>query len=42
MKQGVINNMKIFSTAPPDGNEVAQYVGVDYIKFSISMIQDVS
>lgn len=41
MKQGVINNMKIFSTAP-DGNEVAQYVGVDYIKFSISMIQDVS
>ena len=32
--------MKIFSTAP-DGNDIAQYVGVDYLKFSISLIEDV-
>lgn len=32
--------MKIFSTAP-DGNEIAEYVGVEYIKFSISLIEDV-
>lgn len=30
--------MKIFSTAP-EGNEIAQYVGVDYIKFFISIIE---
>ena len=29
--------MKIFSTAP-EGNELAEAVGVDYIKFSISMM----
>lgn len=33
--------MKIFSTAP-EGNELAQYVGVDYIKFSISTIESVT
>ena len=32
--------MKIFSTAP-EGNDIAQYVGVDYLKFSISLIEDV-
>ncbi|AZA83264.1 hypothetical protein C1637_23990 [Chryseobacterium lactis] len=32
--------MKIFSTAP-EGNELAQYVGVDYIKFAISTIEGV-
>ena len=31
---------KIFSTAP-DGNDNAQFVGVEYIKFSISQIEDV-
>ena len=31
------NTMKIFSTAP-EGNELAEAVGVDYIKFSISMM----
>jgi hypothetical protein len=30
-------NMKIFSTEPA-GNEIAEYVGVEYLKFSISMI----
>jgi len=33
--------MKIFSTAP-EGNELARYVGVDYIKFSISTIESVT
>lgn len=33
--------MKIFSTAP-EGNDIAQYVGVDYLKFSISLIEDVN
>ncbi|MGW9126427.1 hypothetical protein ACWGPW_15590 [Paenibacillus chitinolyticus] len=33
--------MKILSTAP-EGNELAQYVGVDYIKFSISTIESVT
>ena len=32
--------MKIFSTAP-EGNDIAQYVGVDYLKFSISLIKDI-
>ena len=32
--------MKIFSAAP-EGNDIAQYVGVDYLKFSISLIKDV-
>lgn len=32
--------MKIFSTAP-EGNDIAQYVGVDYLKFSISLTKDV-
>lgn len=32
--------MKIFSTMP-EGNDIAQYVGVDYIKFSISLIENV-
>jgi hypothetical protein len=32
--------MKIFSSAP-EGNDIAQYVGVDYLKFSISTIEDV-
>lgn len=32
--------MKIFSTLP-EGNEIAQYVGVDYLKFSISVIEKV-
>lgn len=31
--------MKIFSTAP-EGNELAEAVGVDYIKFSISMMDE--
>lgn len=29
--------MKIFSAAP-EGNELAEAIGVDYIKFSISMM----
>lgn len=33
--------MKIFTTAPA-GNEIAQYVGVDYLKFSIALIEEVS
>ena len=31
--------MKIFSTEPA-GNEIAEYVGVEYLKFSISMIEE--
>ena len=31
--------MKIFSTEP-NGNEVAEYVGTEYIKFSIELIED--
>ena len=31
--------MKIFSTAP-EGNELAEAVGIDYIKFSISMMEE--
>lgn len=31
--------MKIFSTEP-NGNEVAEYVGTEYIKFSIALIED--
>lgn len=31
--------MKIYSTAP-NGNEIAEYVGADYLKFSIQMIED--
>jgi hypothetical protein len=34
-----IQNMKIFSTEPA-GNEIAEYVGVEYLKFSISMIEN--
>ncbi|WP_103106264.1 hypothetical protein [Brevibacillus reuszeri] len=33
--------MKIFRTAS-EGNDLAQYVGVDYIKFSISTIESVA
>lgn len=33
--------MKIFSTAP-EGNDIAEYVGVDYLKFSISLIEDIN
>lgn len=33
--------MKIYSTEP-EGNDIAQYVGVDYLKFSISLIESVS
>jgi hypothetical protein len=31
--------MKIFSSKP-NGNEVAEYVGTDYLKFSIQMIEE--
>jgi hypothetical protein len=31
--------MKIYSTEP-NGNEVAEFVGTDYLKFSISMIEE--
>ena len=31
--------MKIFSVAP-NGNEVAEFVGTDYLKFSINMIEE--
>ena len=33
--------MKIYNIAP-EGNDIAQYVGVDYLKFSISLIESVS
>ncbi len=32
--------MKIFD-ATPSGNEIAEYVGVDYIKFSLNLIEEI-